>query len=133
VNFTNVPGAVSLPFASFPAGYASLPTMSFVIPNLDDDMHDGSIAQGDAWLGRNMSGSAAWAKANNRLLVITWDQDDNSGNNQVPAIFYGAGVKTGTYIEPVIHVNVASTIEQTYGLMKTGLAARAPAIKDIWA
>ena len=132
VDFTNIPGAASLPFASFPADYASLPTVSFVIPNLDDDMHDGTIARGDAWLGRNLSGYAAWAKANNSLLVITWDEDDNSANNQIPTIFYGAAVKTGTYSEPISHFTVVSTIEQMYGLTPTGLAATAPAITDIW-
>ena len=46
-NFTNVPPANSLPFSAFPMGnYASLPTVSFVIPNNDDNMHDGSIAPG---------------------------------------------------------------------------------------
>ena len=34
-DFRNVPGAVNKPFTSFPAtGFARLPTVSFVIPNL---------------------------------------------------------------------------------------------------
>ena len=45
-NFTNVASADQL--ANFPTSYTSLPTVSFVIPNLLDDMHDGTIAQGDA-------------------------------------------------------------------------------------
>ena len=50
-NFTNVPAADSQPFTSFPAGnYARLPTVSFVIPNLCDDMHDCPVATGDAWV-----------------------------------------------------------------------------------
>ena len=135
VNFTNVPAANSVPFSSFPppSNYASLPTVAFVIPNLDNDMHDGSIAQGDAWLNSNMSAYADWAKANNSLLVITWDEDDNGDNNQIPSVFYGANVKTGAYGEPVTHYNVLSTLEQMYGLNKTGNAASAPAITDIWA
>ena len=47
-------------------------------------MHDGSIAQGDAWLNNNLSAYATWAKANNSLLVVTWDEDDNGENNQIP-------------------------------------------------
>jgi len=134
VNFTNVPPADSVPFSSFPpsSDYASLPTVAFVIPNLDNDMHDGSIAQGDAWLNNNLSAYATWAKANNSLLVVTWDEDDNGENNQIPTIFYGANVKTGAYGEPVTHYNVLSTLEQMYGLNTTGYAANVPAITDIW-
>jgi hypothetical protein len=135
VNFTNVPPACSVPFSSFNArgDYSSLPTVSFVIPNLDNDMHDGTIAQADTWLSANLSRYASWAGANNSLLIVTWDEDDNGANNQIPTIIYGAGVQTGTYSEPVSHYNVLSTLEQMYGLPKTGLAANAPAISDIWA
>jgi acid phosphatase len=109
-----------------------LPTVSFVIPNLDNDMHDGSIAQGDTWLSNNVSAYANWARANNSLLLITWDEDDNSGNNQIPTIIVGANVLPGAYAETISHYNVLSTIEQMYGLPKSGNAATAPAIGDIW-
>ena len=73
VNFTNVPAATSVPFSAFNnrTDYASLPTVSFVIPNLDNDMHDGTIAQADTWLFDNLSHYANWAVANNSLLIIT--------------------------------------------------------------
>ena len=132
-NFTNVPPADSLPFSAFPMGnYASLPTVSFVIPNNDDNMHDGSIAQGDAWLNRELSGYANWAVANNGLLIVTWDEDDGGPRNQIPTIIYGAHVQPGTYPEQINHYNVLSTLEQMYGLPKIGYAANAPAITDIW-
>lgn len=137
-NFSNVPAANSLPFSAFPIGnYAALPTVSFVIPNVDNDMHDGSIAQGDAWLNRELSGYANWAVANNSLLVVTWDEDDGSslggGHNRIPTVFYGAHVQPGTYNERISHYNVLSTLEQMYGLPKTGYAVSAPPIADIWA
>jgi phosphatidylinositol-3-phosphatase len=133
-SFTNIPGSHSLPFSAFPAlsNYAGLPTVSMVIPNLDDDMHDGSIAQGDQWLYQNLSQYAAWAKANNSLLILTWDEDDNTSRNQIPTVFYGANVRPGTYNEPISHYNVLSTLEEMYGLPKLGYATRAPAIADIW-
>lgn len=132
-NFTNVPPANSLPFSAFPMGnYASLPTVSFVIPDNDNNMHDGSIAQGDAWLNRQLSGYANWATANNSLLIVTWDEDDGGSRNQIPTIFYGAHVRPGSYNEQINHYNVLSTIEQMYGLPKTGYAASAPPITDIW-
>jgi len=132
-DFSNVPPANSLPFSAFPVGnYASLPTVSFVIPNNDDNMHDGSIAQGDAWLNRELSGYANWAVANNSLLIVTWDEDDNTSRNQIPTVFYGGHVQPGTYNEQINHYNVLSTCEQMYGLPKTGNAVNAPAIADIW-
>ena len=136
-SFANIPGSHSLPFSAFPApgnpqNYATLPTVALVIPNLDDDMHDGSIAQGDAWLYQNLSQYASWAKANNSLLILTWDEDDNTPRNQIPTVFYGANVRPGAYSEPMSHYNVLSTLEEMYGLPKLGYATRAPAITDIW-
>jgi hypothetical protein len=133
-NFSNVPPASSLPFSAFPMGnYASLPTVSFVIPNNDDNMHDGSIAQGDAWLSRELSGYANWAVANNSLLIVTWDEDDGGPRNQIPTVIYGAHVQPGTYNEQINHYSVLSTLEQMYGLPKTGYAAGAAPIATIWA
>ncbi|HZC93016.1 MAG TPA: alkaline phosphatase family protein [Mycobacterium sp.] len=134
VSFANIPGSQSLPFTAFPApsSYASLPTVALVIPNLDDDMHDGSIAQGDEWLYQNLSQYASWARANNSLLILTWDEDDNTPRNQIPTVFYGANVRPGAYSEPISHYNVLSTLESMYGLPKLGYAASAPPITDIW-
>lgn len=133
-NFTNVPPTASLPFSAFPMGkYAGLPTVSFVIPDNDHNMHDGSIPQADAWLNRNLSGYASWAPANNSLLIVTWDEDDNTSRNRIPTVFYGAHVRPGTYGEQISHYNVLSTLEQMYGLPKTGYAANAPVITGIWA
>jgi hypothetical protein len=134
VNFTNVPPETSVPFSAFNArsDYATLPTVSFVIPNLDNDMHDGTIAQADTWLATNLTRYANWAVANNSLLIVTWDEDDSGANNQIPTMVYGANVKPGQYNETINHYNVLSTVEQMYGLNKTGLAANAPAISTIW-
>jgi hypothetical protein len=135
VNFSNVPASDSVPFSAFPtpSNYASLPTLSFVIPNLNHDMHNGTVAQGDSWLQQNLSSYAEWAKANNSLLVVLWDEsNDYLFPNRIPMIFYGANVKTGTYDEKIDHYNLLSTLEQMYGLPKTGRAANAPAITDIW-
>jgi hypothetical protein len=132
-NFTNVPPANSVPFSAFPtANYANLPTVSFVIPNNENNMHDGSIAAGDAWLNRQLTGYANWARANNSLLILTWDEDDDGPRNQIPTVIYGAHVQPGSYSEQISHYNVLSTLEQMYGLPKTGNAAIAPAIASIW-
>ena len=134
INFSAIPTSDSLPFTSFPSSsnYASLPTLSFVIPNLNDDMHNGTIAEADSWLKTNMSAYATWAKANNSLLIVTWDEDDYTENNQIPTLFVGQSVKPGTYDETVNHYNVLATLEQMYGLTEVGSSATATPITDIW-
>ena len=134
-NFTNVPAANSVPFSAFNArtDYASLPTVSFVIPNLDNDMHDGTITQADSWLNSNLSHYANWAVANNSLSDHHVRRGRWRREKPDTDVIYGAHVKPGSYSEPISHYNVLSTIEEMYGLPKTGLAANAPAITDIWA
>ena len=134
INFSNVPSADSVAFTKFPtsANYASLPTLSFVIPNLQDDMHDGSISKADTWLKNNLSAYATWAKTNNSLLIVTWDEDDYTESNQIPTIVVGQSVKTGTYDETVDHYNLLATLEQMYGLSPVGNSSGAAAITDIW-
>jgi acid phosphatase len=132
-NFTNIPPTNSVPFSAFPMGsYASLPTVSFVIPNNDDNMHDGSIAAGDAWLNRQLSGYANWAVANNSLLIVTWDEDDGTVVNHIPTILYGQPVKPGRYRERITHYSVLRTIEAAYGLRHDGHAATASPITNVW-
>lgn len=131
-NFTNDPARLNLPFSSFPTDYSKLPTVSWVIPDLLDDMHDGTIAEGDTWLDNNLSGYVSWAQAHNSLLIVTWDEDDGSQNNQVATIFVGPMVKTGQYGEKVDHYTVLRTIEAMYGLKPLGNAAARKPIKDVW-
>jgi hypothetical protein len=131
VNFTSVPASASMPFTAFSAG-PQLPTVSFVVPNLDNDMHDGSVAQADTWLATHIAPYANWATANHGLLILTFDEDDTSERNQISTILYGADIRPGTYGEPINHYSVLSTVEQLYGLPKTGLAATTPPITDTW-
>ena len=43
-----IPEHANQPFTAFPSDYSKLPTVSIVIPNVNDDMHNGSISTGDA-------------------------------------------------------------------------------------
>ena len=42
--FADLPGLVNRPLRRMPTNFRRLPTVSFVIPDLDDDMHDGTVA-----------------------------------------------------------------------------------------
>jgi len=65
----------------FPTDYNLLPTVAFVIPNLIDDMHNGSIpasiTAGDTWLHDRLDGYYQWAKEHNSLLIVTFDESDD--------------------------------------------------------
>jgi hypothetical protein len=133
VNFTNVPAADNQPFSAFPTDFTQLPTVSWVIPNLCDDMHDCSTATGDSWLKAHLDSYVQWAKTHNSLLITTFDEDDSSTSaNQIATIFDGQPVKVGTYTEHVDHFGVLRTIEDMYGLPYAGAAANATSITDAW-
>jgi len=124
--------ATNQPFSVFPTDYAQLPTVAFVIPDQLNDMHDGSIAQGDAWLKKNIEQYAQWAMKHNSLLIVTWDEDDGSSNNRVATIFVGAWVRPGQYWQRIDHYNLLRMIEEMYGLSYLGESASAPTIKGVW-
>jgi acid phosphatase len=56
----------------------SLPAFSFITPNLIDDMHDGTVPQGDLWLSQNVPTilNSAEYQAGNVALFITWDEGE---------------------------------------------------------
>jgi phosphatidylinositol-3-phosphatase len=134
-SFTNVPGTVNLPFTSWPADYTLLPTVSWVIPDLDNDMHDGSVSAGDAWLKTNLDGYAQWAVTHNSLLVVTFDEcagSDPVATTPIATIFVGAGVSHGTAREPLTLYSLLRCVDDIYGLPTLGAEASAPAIQGIW-
>ena len=115
--------------ALFPNGdYSSLPSVSYVIPGINNDMHNGTIAQGDTWLQQNLGAYAQWAKANDSLLAVVWDENDNESVNQVSAILYGANVVPGNYNTPYNHYNLLATIADSFGLTGPNNAATAAPI-----
>jgi hypothetical protein len=136
VNFSNVPASVTKPFARFPqtasADFAALPDVSFVIPDLCHDMHNCSVEVGNTWLSAHMSAYVTWAKANDSLLIVTFDENDGAPGNIIPTIFIGDHVQAGNYSEPVTHYSTLRTLEAEYGLPYDGAAATAPPITGIW-
>jgi phosphatidylinositol-3-phosphatase len=128
-----IPAADNMPMTSFPSDYTRLPTVSFVIPNLLNDMHDGTVERGDAWLHDHLDGYAQWAKTHRSMLVITWDEDDRKENNQILTVLFGADVKVGPDSEHITHYNILRTIEDMYGLAHFGATVDAKPISECWA
>jgi acid phosphatase len=131
-DFANLPRSVNQPLSAFGTDYARLPALSFVIPNLAHDMHDGTIAQGDRWLRQHLAGYVTWARSHNSLLVLTWDEDDTGHGNLIPTIIVGAHVKAGNYSEHVTHYRMLRTLEALERLAPLGQAAATRPITDIW-
>jgi hypothetical protein len=133
---------VNKTFASFPttaAGYAALPTISFVIPNTlhnthgsneqdpyatDPAAYDFLRSNSDAWQRDHLSGYLQWAKDNNSLLIITGSEEETDTHpadtittivNGDPDLFVA-----GTNNNRVNHFNLVRTIEDMYGLTPLG-------------
>ena len=103
-----------------------LPRFSLVIPDLQHDMHDGSIAEGDAWL-RNLVGmirhSPAW-QADVRI-VVTFDEghgdegccDGLAAGGHIVTVVAGSRVDGGQSDDtPYSHYSLLRSIEEAFGL-----------------
>ncbi|MCF2525619.1 putative Ig domain-containing protein [Yinghuangia soli] len=131
--FSNVPTSTAKKMTDFPTDYNQLPTVSFVVPNLCNDMHDfGCRTTGDTWTKNKLSGYAEWAKSNNSLLIVTFDEDAFRSQNQIATVFYGAHVKQGTYGTNYNHYNMLRTLQDMYGLRTSGQSTNVPAITEVW-
>lgn len=127
--FSNVPSGDSQLFSAFPTNYANLPTVSWVLPNLQDNAHDGTLQQASNWLKTNIEGYRAWAMQNNSILIVTFDEDDNNENNHIYTVWIGQHIMPGIYNENINHYNMLSTIEDLYGMPHL---ANASGITDIF-
>ena len=132
VDFADFPTTENLPFSAFPADFSQLPTVAFVVPNQQNDMHSGSIAAADDWLRQNIAPYAQWAATHNSLLIVTWDEDDATDANHIPTLFVGAHVQPGQYAETINHYDVLRTIEALERISLTNQAASATTISDVW-
>lgn len=124
--------AFNQPFTSLPQDFTQLPTVSLVIPDQRNDMHDGSIAQGDAWLAQHFDAYAQWATTHNSLLVVTWDEDDGSEGNRIATIFVGAMVKPGKSAQRINHYTLLRMISEMYGLPYLGESAKEKPVSGVW-
>ena len=115
---------------------ATTPSFSFITPNMCNDMHDCSVATGDAWLKQEMTkllASPAFTTQRS-LLAITFDEDDSSASNRVPFIAVGSGVKAGYKSSATYnHYSFLRTVEAALGLSTVASAdAAATAMTDLF-
>jgi phospholipase C len=146
VYYTSLSGCASkdVPYTQLATDLAdnALPAFSFITPNLIDDMHDGTIAQGDAWLASHLPAilNSKEYQSGTTAVFITWDEgsggypiedcDDTSVTDtscRVPTIVISpstpAGTTSGSFFD---HYSLLGTTEQLLGLPKLASAASAP-------
>jgi acid phosphatase len=131
-NWLQLPSVLNQRFADFPRDFSKLPTLSFVIPNQNHDMHDGSFEMADDWLKANIAPYADWAMHHNSLLIITWDEDNYLADNRIVTVMLGPMVKAGKSTQRINHYNLLRTLLDFYGLPALGASADAEVISGVW-
>ena len=78
----------------------TLPAFSFVTPNLIDDMHDGTVAQGDTWLSQNLPTifSSAAYQSGTTAVFVTWDEAEGGTSNDCAANTTDVGCHVATIV-----------------------------------
>ncbi len=134
--------ANDVPYRQLATDLASnaLPAFSFITPNLIDDMHDGTIAQGDAWLSSNLPAILASPEytSGSTAVFVTFDEgndDGQTGENCVATSDSSCHVLTivispstaagSTSATMFSHYSLLATTEQLLGLPTLGQAASA--------
>ena len=113
----------------------TLPSFSFVTPNLCNDSHDCSVRVGDQWLATwipRILGGGNYASGNT-LVVVTWDEAEGS-SNRIPMIVVGPTVPAGTIAtQRFDHYSLLRTTEDFFGLAHLQNAASAPSMAGAFA
>jgi hypothetical protein len=73
---------------------------TFVTPNLIHDMHNGTVADGDAWLSTFMPKvlTSDEYTPGHAAVFLTWDEDDLLSANQIPTLVIAPSVAPGTRV-----------------------------------
>jgi len=134
------------PFTQFAADLASgtLPDFSFIVPDVDDDAHDGTPQQADAWLQTKvialLSNSPAFASGGDGILIVDFDEaatsDTAYGGGQVAPVLWGPSVKVGftqTSTTVYQHQSMLRTVMEALRLSNPpGAAASAPLMSEFF-
>jgi Phosphoesterase family/FG-GAP-like repeat/FG-GAP repeat len=112
------------------SSFDPMANFAFVVPNMINDMHDGTTAQGNTFLQSFVQLVDASPDRAHTLLIVTFDEGSSSANGgghiytAMSAPWITPGTATATYN----HFSVLRTIEAAYGLAFLGAAATASTI-----
>lgn len=141
-----VANQVIWPFSQFAADLAAgtLPQFSFIVPNIDDDAHNGTPQQADTWLQTNvvipLANQSAFQSGGDGLLIVGFDEaatsDTSYGGGHVSPVFWGPLVKAGyrqTSSTIYQHQSMLLTIMDALGLTNPpAAAATAPSMTEFF-
>jgi phosphatidylinositol-3-phosphatase len=118
MSFTYVSGSAQCANIQPLARFDPNVNFAFVVPNLCNDMHDCSLATGDAFLKAflpGVFGAPDWAHT---LLVVTFDEGSTStnGGGRVFTLVARAGLDGLTSSVTHDHYGLLRTIEDVFGL-----------------
>lgn len=112
------------------------PAFSFITPNLTDDMHDGNLGQGDAWLETNLATilRSRYYRRGQLVVFITWDEGEGGSSNvcarnttdvgcHIATLVISPSTRPGTRSPRLFnHYSLLGTTER---LLRLGLLGRA--------
>ena len=123
-------GTSDIPLGSTPDLSARF---TFVTPNLCDDMHDCSVATGDAWLSTFLPKvfASPQYQAGRTAVFLTWDEDDSSHSNHIATVVAAPSVRPGTTSAATFnHYSMLRTTEEMLGLGTIGGATGAASMRS---
>lgn len=130
-----------VPFTQFATDLAnnSLPNFSFIVPDVNNDAHDGTLATADSWLQSNMAPLIASSTfQSGGLLVILFDEgelsDFNHGGGQVAAVIVSSNSKPNFQSQTLYqHQSTLRLVLEALGVKKfPGQAATAPEMAEFF-
>jgi phosphatidylinositol-3-phosphatase len=122
-----------VPFSQFATDIsgATVPRFVWITPDLCHDGHDCSDAVANEWLSQTVPSiinSTAWQ--NNGVLLITWDEGEDSANSVLTLVIHPDPLVHQS-AKPYDHYSLLATIEDQLGLARLGLAAQATPMSDL--
>jgi len=104
--------------------FAVLPDLTIVVPNQQNDMHDGTIDMADTWLMTHVKPYVDWCASHNSLFILTWDEDNSAGRNRIPTLFVGPMIVPGQYPQTYTLHNLHRTVADMFDAASAGSAAQ---------
>jgi hypothetical protein len=131
VDFTNIPASSNLIWYDLPG---IQPSVSVIVPNLCNDMHECSTMTGDNWLKANLPAILNYDQGTDGLLILTWDEaaPDRSRTNHIATLLFGPMIEPGSYGQTIDHYAVLHTIEDVIGVACTANACAAHDLAGMW-
>jgi acid phosphatase len=123
-----------VPFTRFSSDLAAktLADYVWITPNLCNDMHDCSIATGDAWLRQHIAPLVSIPRT---VVFVVVDEGTSSrgGGGRVVALALGPVIRPGTHFSaPTTHYGLLRTIETALQVPLLGASRTATPITGIW-